>query len=140
MEHLQFYILGLFCLAFYGQKSIDFQFDSSDSVTAGFSEISLQLCSDKKVNLVFGESVGVGQTEAGGIYRWDSDTVRGQWKIKDNLILISLDSKAGTIKETFGQTRFHARGQRIIDGKTVAFPIHADSVIIRDIPCLRVKK
>ena len=78
----QFYLFGLIALIASGQKTIEFQFDSSDNVTAGFSDISLQMNSDKKVNLVFGQSVGVGETAAGGIYRWDIDTVRGQWRIK----------------------------------------------------------
>ena len=109
-------------------------------MTAGFSEISLQLYSDKKVNLVFGESIGVGQTEAGGIYKWERNTVRGQWRIKDNLIHVSIDSTKEFVKRTFEFKQFRARGQRLATDGTLIFPVNADSVIINDIPCLRTKK
>jgi hypothetical protein len=125
---------------FWGQKSIDFQFDSSDNVTAGFSEISLQLNSNKNVNLIFGQAVHVGEHAGGGVYRWDRDTIRGQWRIKDKLIHVSIDSTNEFIKRTFQFKRFHARGQRLTTDDTLVFPINADSVIINDIPCLRTKK
>lgn len=137
---IPFYIFGLISSMFLGQKSIDFQFDSSDNVTAGFSEISLQLNSNNKVNLIFGQAVHVGETAGGGIYRWDRDTIRGQWRIKDKLIHVSIDSTNEFIKRTFQFKRFHARGQRLRTDNTLVFPINADSVIINDIPCLRTNK
>jgi|GEM_PF-3646068 len=138
--HLRFYLLRFLSLVLCGQKSIDFQFDSSDYVTAGFSEISLQLNSNKKANLIFGKAKQVGGHAGGGIYKWDRDTVRGQWKIKDNLIFVSFESKAKSVENIFIEKRFKARGQKIINETTLAFPTQADSVIITDIPCLKVRK
>ena len=138
--HIPFYLLGLISVIYWGQKSVEFQFDSSDNVTAGFSEISLQLNSDKKVNLVFGQAVQIGQHAGGGKYKWDRDTVRGQWRIKDNLIHVSIDSTNEFVKRTFEFKQFHARGQRLTTDGTLVFPVNADSVIINDIPCLRTKK
>ncbi|MBI3220579.1 MAG: hypothetical protein HYZ44_13780 [Bacteroidetes bacterium] len=137
--HIQFYILGLISIINWGQKSVEIQFDSSDNVTAGFSEISLQLHSDRKVNLVFGESVGVGQNEAGGIYKWETNTVHGKWRVKGNLIYVSIDSTKEFIKRTFEFKQFRALGQRLTTEDILVFPVNADSVIINDIPCLRIK-
>jgi hypothetical protein len=137
---MRLYLLGLISFILSGQTTIEFQFDSSDYVTAGFSEITLQLNSNKKANLVFGQAVQVGEHAGGGIYKWDRDTVRGQWRIADNLIHVSIDSTKEFLNKTFECRRFHARGQRIINGTTLVFPVQADSVIINDVPCLRTKK
>jgi hypothetical protein len=137
--HIPFYLLGLISIIYWRQTSVEIQFDSSDNVTAGFSEVSLQLYSDRKVNLVFGESVGVGQNEAGGIYRWEKNTVQGQWRLKGNLIHVSIDTTKEFVTRTFEFKQFHARGQRLTTDGTLVFPVNADSVIINDIPCLRTK-
>ena len=138
--HIPFYLLGLISIIFFRQKSVEYQFDSFDNVTAGFPQISLQLNSDKKVNLIFGKAVQIGEHFGGGVYKWVRDTVSGKWRIKDNFIHVSIDSTKEFVNRTFAVNQFQARGQRLTTEGTLVFPVNANSVIINDIPCLRIKK
>jgi len=105
---------------------------SPDSITGGFSDFSLNLNSDNRSFLVFGVANSVGETESGGLYEWQIDTVaEGNWTIIDNMFSIDFNAESDFIETVFSNNE-----SIIINGQTIMFDIRTDTLVIKNIPCI----
>lgn len=110
-------------------------YKSTDEVTGGFNNFSLDLNSNGKLELTIEVSIQVKQSEAGEEWETNSKTVTGKWDIKNERIDYAFDEPKSSIDSIFVNTNFGN-----IDKPLITFSQKLDTAYIYGIPCIKVDK
>ncbi len=103
--------------------------------TGGFYNFSLELKSDRKLELSIEVSIQVTQSEEGEVWESNSKIITGKWVLNNKQINCSLDEPKSDIDSIFINTEFNN-----IDKPVVVFSQNLDTAFIYGIPCLLTNK
>jgi len=103
--------------------------------TGGFYSFSLELKSDRKLELSIEVSIQVTQSEEGEVWESNSKNITGKWVLNNKQINCSFDEPKSDIDSIFINTEFNN-----IDKPVVVFSQNLDTAFIYGIPCLLKNK
>jgi len=111
-------------------------YKSSDEVTGGFYDFSLDLMSNGKLELSIEVSTPIIQSESGVEWQSSSNIIRGKWFIEGKKINYVLDKSISYIDSIFSTKDFVFTNE----GKpTIVFSSKFDTAYIYGIPCVATK-
>jgi len=125
--------LVIILMFFISCKSIlsERHYNSTDEVTGGFNNFTLDLHTDGTLILKIETSVATDVNETGSNWEKKQKKIEGNWNIKDEKIEYSLKGSKSSIDSIFFDTDFYA----LIKNPILSFSAQLDTAYIYGIPC-----
>jgi hypothetical protein len=114
-----------------GHRLTEQHYKSTDNLTGGFNDFSLDLYSDGKLVLTVTTSVNTQESYSGVIRETFTKKVNGKWSIKNNRINYVLYTPKSSVDSIFLNSDFN----ELMSRQLIEFNQNRDTVWIYGIPC-----